>query len=195
MPSRSNDREIGDEALSGPRKPTVQEIVAARGMTLSDVIAPNLRLLLCGINPSLYSAAAGHHFARPGNRFWPALHAAGLTERALQPHEERSLLCWGFGITSIVDRATARADELTALELVAGARSLEAKVQLQRPGVVAVLGVTAYRTAFDRPRAALGRQSETIAGAVLWVLPNPSGLNASFSLDEFHALRVFLSPR
>jgi TDG/mug DNA glycosylase family protein len=158
-----------------------------------DVIAPALRVLFCGINPSLYSAAVGHHFARPGNRFWPALHAAGLTERRLKPDEERLLLSQGLGITNLVDRATARAEELTAAELTVGARRLAAKIRRQRPAVLAVLGITAYRTAFARPGAAVGRQAETIAGAVVWILPNPSGLNATFSLEPFHALNRFLS--
>jgi double-stranded uracil-DNA glycosylase len=178
---------------SGPRKPTGAELAAAYGRTVPDVIAPGLRALLCGINPSLYSAAVGHHFARPGNRFWPALHAGGLTDRLLGPHEEQSLLGCGYGITNLVARATARADELSAEELVAGRRQLEAKVARHRPAVLAVLGITAYRTAFNRPRAVLGRQDETIAGALIWVLPNPSGLNASFALDQFLALRRFLS--
>jgi TDG/mug DNA glycosylase family protein len=158
-----------------------------------DVIAPGLRVLFVGINPSLYSAAVGHHFARPGNRFWPSLHAGGLTGRRLAPHEERLLLGQGLGITNLVDRATARADELSAAELAAGARRLEAKVRRRQPAVVAVLGITAYRSAFGGPGAAMGRQAETIGGALLWVLPNPSGLNATFSVAEFHALKRFLS--
>jgi TDG/mug DNA glycosylase family protein len=158
-----------------------------------DVIAPGLRVLFCGINPSLYSAAVGHHFARPGNRFWPALHAGGLTECLLKPEEEQLLLSHGLGVTNLVARATARAEELTAAELIAGAGRLAAKVRRQRPVVVAVLGVTAYRMAFARPRAAIGLQADTIAGAVLWVLPNPSGLNATFSLEPFHALTRFLA--
>jgi TDG/mug DNA glycosylase family protein len=157
------------------------------------VIAPGLRVLFCGINPSLYSAAVGHHFARPGNRFWPALHASGLTERLLKPEEEQLLLSQGFGITNLVARATARAEELPAAELMAGARRLEAKVRRWRPAVVAVLGVTAYRTAFTRLRAVIGCQAEAIADVVIWVLPNPSGLNATFSLEPFHALNRFLS--
>jgi TDG/mug DNA glycosylase family protein len=195
MPSRRRAGKIDGQASATTRKPTREEIAAAWGLTIPDVIAVGLRVLFCGINPSLYSAAVGHHFARPGNRFWPALHSAGLTDRVVKPHEERSLLDQGFGITSIVDRATARADELTVAELVAGMRSLEAKVQDQRPAVVAVLGVTAYRIALGRPRAIFGRQPETIADALLWILPNPSGLNVSFSLEQFHALRMFLSPR
>jgi len=193
MPSGHRVSRGSEHASCEPPRPTREEIAAARGRAVPDVIAPGLRVLFCGINPSLYSAAVGHHFARPGNRFWPALHSAGLTDRVLKPHEDRSLLGQGFGITNIVDRATVRADELTVAELVAGMRSLEAKVQSQRPAVVAVLGVTAYRIALGRPRAILGRQPETIADALLWILPNPSGLNASFSLEQFHALRMFLN--
>jgi double-stranded uracil-DNA glycosylase len=189
-PRQPEDRVPG---LPPSRKPTRGDLLAARGRTVPDVIAPGLRVLFCGINPSLYSAAVGHHFARPGNRFWPALYAGGLTERLLKPEEEQLLLSQGFGITNLVARATARAEELTAGELAAGARRLVAKVRRQRPAVVAVLGVTAYRTAFARPRAAIGRQAETIADAVLWVLPNPSGLNATFSLKPFHALNGFLA--
>jgi TDG/mug DNA glycosylase family protein len=159
-----------------------------------DLIAPGLRVLFCGINPSLYSAAIGHHFARPGNRFWPALHTSGLTDRLLAPSEERLLLGLGIGITNIVDLATARADQLTAEELAAGRHRLEAKVRRYGPAVLAILGVTAYRSAFDRPRAALGPQAESIGGTTVWILPNPSGLNASFTLEQFHALRGALDP-
>jgi TDG/mug DNA glycosylase family protein len=177
------------------RKPTPADLLAARGRTVPDLMASELRVLFCGINPSLYSAAVGHHFARPGNRFWPALHASGLTERLFKPEEEQLLLGQGLGITNIVARATARAEELTAEELADGARRLAAKVRRQRPAVVALLGVTAYRTAFGRPRAVIGLQAETIGGAVLWILPNPSGLNATFSLEPFRALNAFLSDR
>jgi TDG/mug DNA glycosylase family protein len=175
------------------RKPTRDELLAAWGQSVPDVIARGLRVLFCGINPSLYSAAVGHHFARPGNRFWPSLHSGGLTARVLRPDEERLLLDQSLGITNLVARATARADELSSTELTAGARRLETKVRRQQPTVVAVLGITAYRTAFDRSGAGIGRQAETIAGALLWVLPNPSGLNATFSVEEFHALSLFLS--
>src|SRR5437868_7278272 len=149
---------------------------AAGGRTLPDVLAPGLRVLFCGINPGLYSAAVGHHFARPGNRFWPALHLAGFTDRLLSPFEDRLLLAAGYGITNIADRATATADEVSAEELLAGARRLARKVRRLRPKAVAFLGVTAYRTAFSRPRAGLGLQAESLGGAAMWVLPNPSGL-------------------
>jgi TDG/mug DNA glycosylase family protein len=143
------------------------------------VIARDLTVLFCGINPGLYSAAVGHHFARPGNRFWPALYAAGFTSRMLLPHENRLLLERGCGLTDIVARATARAEDLDAAELVAGRRRLERKVRRYAPRWVAILGIGAYRVAFAQPRAVLGPQSEFLGGARVWVLPNPSGLNAS----------------
>lgn len=167
-----------------PRRPTKEEIAAARHRTVPDVIAPGLDVLFCGINPGLYTAAVGHHFARPGNRFWPALHAAGFTPRVLAPHEERELLALGYGITNVVDRATATADEVTAGELAEGGRRLVAKVTRERPRYLAVLGIGAYRSAFARPRAKLGLQPESIAETRLWVLPNPSGLNAAYSAKE-----------
>lgn len=174
--------------MSEQRRPTRAEVAAAHGKKIGDVIGPGLKVLFCGINPSLYSAAIGHHFGRPGNRFWPALCAAGLTPRLFSPSEDGSLLPLGFGITNLVARATAAAEELTAAELVRGRRSLERKVRTHRPACVAFLGVTAYRTAFNRPRAVLGRQAETIARAVIWVLPNPSGLNAHYQLPELGRL-------
>jgi TDG/mug DNA glycosylase family protein len=155
---------------------------------------PGLKVLFCGINPGLYSGAIGHHFARPGNRFWRALHAAGFTSRILAPWEEDLLLPLGYGITSLVARATATAAELTAKELRSGGRYLEAKVRRYRPRWVAVLGIGAYRAAFERPGAAVGMQAEVLAGAGLWVLPNPSGLNANHQLPDltraFRALRA-----
>jgi double-stranded uracil-DNA glycosylase len=169
-------------------RPTKAEIAAARGKTIPDVIAPDLRVLFCGINPSLYSAAVGHHFARPGNRFWPALHAAGFTERRLQPAEQAELLHSGYGITNLVARATATAEELSAEELLRGARQLERKSKRYRPALVTFLGVTAYRTAFDRPRAEVGLQAEKLAEAGIWVLPNPSGLNAHYRLADLAGL-------
>jgi TDG/mug DNA glycosylase family protein len=159
--------------------------------------------MFCGINPGLYSAATGHHFARPGNRFWPALHLAGFTERLLAPWEERELLAQGCGITNIVGRATASAAELEAEELRAGRRRLERKCRRFAPRWVAVLGIGAYRGAFDRRRAHVGPQEETIGGARVWVLPNPSGLNANHQLPELvrlfrelrNAIRRAVSPR
>lgn len=171
-----------------PPRPTRAELEAARAKTVRDVIAPGLRVLFCGINPGLYTAAIGHHFGRPGNRFWPALHAAGITPRLFSPYEERELLALGYGITNLVARATARADELTADELARGARRLRAKAGRYAPRCVAVLGVTAYRQAFGQPRAGLGRQPERLGPSVVWVLPNPSGLNAHFQVADLGRL-------
>ena len=169
-------------------KPTKEQIAAAAGKTLPDVIAPALDVLFCGINPGLYTAAVGHHFGRPGNRFWPVLHRAGFTPRLFDPSEQRALLPLGCGITNIVARASARADELTTAELVAGAAVLAEKVRTHRPRVVAFLGITAYRTAFQRPEAGLGRQPKPLAGAAVWILPNPSGLNAHYQLPDLARL-------
>ncbi len=171
-------------------KPTKEEILAAAGRTVPDVIAPGLKVLFCGINPGLYTAAVGHHFARPGNRFWPALYVGGFTNRLLSPFEEHELLGSGYGITNVVERATATAAELSPEELVTGGRMLEAKVRRQRPRFLAVLGVSAYRTAFSRPKARLGRQDEMIGETIIWVLPNPSGLNAHYQpKDLAHLFR------
>ena len=157
------------------------------------MIAPGLLVLFCGINPGLYSGATGHHFARPGNRFWPTLYQAGFTPRVLHPSEERELLGFGYGITNLVARATATADELASEELVAGQRRLMSKVKRYQPKVIAVLGIGAYRTAFAQKAATLGKQPEPFAGAIVWVLPNPSGLNAHYQLtdlaEHFRALR------
>ena len=164
------------ERGSGPGKP------------LPDVVAPDLDVLFCGINPSLRSAEVGHHFARPGNRFWPALHLAGLTPRRLAPEEDGLLPGFGLGVTNVVARPTRTAAELTAEELRAGAAELAELVARYRPRVLAVLGVTAWRQAFDRPRAVLGRQPERIGGATTWVAPNPSGLNAHHQLPDLARL-------
>ena len=171
-----------------PRRPTRAELLAAVDRVVRDVIAPELRVLFCGINPGLYTAWSGHHFARPGNRFWPTLHAAGFTERVYHPSEERRLLERGYGITNVVPRTTATAAELTPEEIVAGGRALAANVERWRPRVLAVLGVTVYRVAFDRPRAAIGLQDETIGETAVWVLPNPSGLNAHYQRGELARL-------
>ena len=165
-------------------KPTRADLLAAQNKTVPDVIAPGLHILFCGINPGLYSCATGHHFARPGNRFWPTLHQAGFTPRVLHPSEERELLTYGYGITNLVARATATADELLPEELVAGRRRLHSKVKRFQPRVVAVLGISAYRTAFGQRKVALGRQPEALANALVWVLPNPSGLNAHYQLAD-----------
>jgi TDG/mug DNA glycosylase family protein len=156
----------------------------AAGKPLPDVIAPGLDILFCGINPSLMSALRGHHFARPGNRFWPALHLAGLTPRRLAPDEDRELLEYGIGITNIVARPTRAAAELGVAELREGATALGGLVAQYRPRVLAVLGVTAWRTAFQRPKAGLGLQPERVGGAETWVAPNPSGLNAHHQLPD-----------
>jgi TDG/mug DNA glycosylase family protein len=148
------------------------------------VIGPGLRVLICGINPGLHSAATGCHFAGPGNRFWKALHGAGFTPRVLAPSEKQALVSSGVGITNICARATARAEELREAELRAGGRALEKKVRRLRPTLVAFLGIGAYRAAFARPAAGLGPQAETLGGAPVWVLPNPSGLNAHYGLPE-----------
>jgi TDG/mug DNA glycosylase family protein len=174
--------------MTTPWKPTKEQLLAATEKTVPDVIAPDLRVLFCGINPGLYTAAVGHHFARPGNRFWPALHAGGFTDRVLSPFDERELLKSGYGITNVVARTTATADLLTKEEIVAGGEKLRRKVLRYRPRVLAVLGVGAYRTAFNQPRAAVGRQNERIGNTIVWVLPNPSGLNANYQPAQLSQL-------
>jgi TDG/mug DNA glycosylase family protein len=175
------------------RRPTAAEMIAAKGKTLPDLIAPGLSILFCGINPGLYSAAVGRHFARPGNRFWTTLHRAGITERVLLPTQSAVLLGSGCGITDLVARSSARAEELTRDELVAGRRRLVAKVKRYRPRCLAILGISAYRTAFQQPAAVIGEQAERIGATVVWVLPNPSGLNAHYPpvklVEEFGRLR------
>ena len=171
-----------------PPRPTREELEAARALTVPDVVADDLRLLVVGINPGLWTAWAGHHFARPGNRFWKALHAGGLTHRVLDPSEEALLLERGIGVTNMVQRTTAAAAELTPEEIRAGGERLAALVARHRIRTVAILGMGAYRTAFGRPRAGLGLQPETIAGAAVWVLPNPSGLQARYGVEEIGAL-------
>ena len=171
------------------RAPTRADLLAAADRRIADVVAPDLRVLFCGITPGLYSAYTGHHFARPGNRFWPALHAAGFTPRLLAPSEQRALLQWGYGITNLVPRAPAAASELGDDELRAGRRRLARLVRRYRPRVLAVLGVSAFRTAFERETAPLGLQPETLGETALWVLPNPSGLNAHY--QHAHLARLF----
>jgi double-stranded uracil-DNA glycosylase len=169
-------------------RPSRTDLLAAVNRTVPDVIAPGLKVLFCGINPGLYSAWAGHHFARPGNRFWPALFNSGFTERLLKPDEERELLTLGYGITNIVRRATVAADELTRKELAAGARKLRQKVEMYRPESLAILGLTAYRLAFEYPEAKLGLQPAALGQTLVWILPNPSGLNAHFTPKALAAL-------
>jgi double-stranded uracil-DNA glycosylase len=181
------------------RRPSRSEVAASVGRRVPDLIEPNLEVLFCGINPGLYSGATGHHFARPGNRFWPALHRSGFTPTLLSPWEEQSLLKLGIGITNLVARATAAASDLTDAELRAGRRRLERKVRRHTPRWVAVVGIGAYRTAFDRPRAVIGPQPERLHRSRLWVLPNPSGLNANHQIAEltqaFEALRCAILER
>lgn len=177
---------------------TRAELESFRDAEVPDLVGPGLRLLFVGINPGLWTAATGTHFAYPGNRFYPALLRAGILERRIDPAagmtdaDRVALLASGIGITNIVRRATARADELTRDELRAGAVALTAFVAQHRPRVVAVAGVTAYRTAFGRPRARLGRQPEDLAGAALWVVPNPSGLNAHDTIETL--ARAYADP-
>jgi TDG/mug DNA glycosylase family protein len=176
--------------MTAPRRdrPTKADLLAAADKTVPDVIGPGLAVLFCGINPGLYSAATGHHFARPGNRFWPTLHAAGFTDRLLHPCEEHELLALGYGITNVVERASAAADELSGDELIAGGKRLRRRVKRYAPWFLAVLGVGAYRVAFDRPRAAIGPQPEAVGQTRVWVLPNPSGLNAHYQAKELVAV-------
>lgn len=178
---------------TSPRSPSRAELLAAAGKKVPDVVAPGLAVIFCGINPGLWSAAVGHHFARPGNRFWKVLHAAGFTDELLAPSEERRLLAVGVGVTNLASRATASAAELGRDELRRGRRNLERKARRWRPGVIAFLGLTAYRTAFDRPGALVGEQPEQLDATRLWLLPNPSGAQAYYQLDamtrSFRALR------
>ncbi|MCE0765724.1 G/U mismatch-specific DNA glycosylase [Pseudonocardia kujensis] len=178
--------------------PTAAELEAARERLLPDVLPgsgdPALRVLFCGINPGLVSAATGHHFARPGNRFWPVLHDSGFTPRLLRPDEQGELPGWGLGITNMAARPTARADELTAAELVEGGEVLRALVERLRPTWLAVVGLGAYRTAFADRGALVGPQEPTLGATRIWVLPNPSGLNAHWSraglTEEFARLQA-----
>jgi TDG/mug DNA glycosylase family protein len=165
-----------------------EELRTARDKTIPDIIRPGLKVLLCGINPGLYSAATGHHFARPGNRFWKTLYRAGMTSRLLSPDEDARLPDYGCGICNMVDRATAAAADLTCGELRAARRRLVRKIRRYRPRIVAFLGIQAYRTVFRRPHAVPGPQPDTIGATRLWVLPNPSGLNAHYRADDLARL-------
>jgi TDG/mug DNA glycosylase family protein len=167
---------------------TKSELLSAYGKTVPDIIGHDLQILFCGINPGLYSAVVGHHFARPGNRFWPALSSSGFTDRVLAPFEERFLLKLGYGITNIVDRATASAAELSAEEFTEGSKNLRAKVRRYHPRCLAVLGIGAYRAAFKCRDAELGLQEEFIGKCIVWVLPNPSGLNAHYRPSDLASL-------
>jgi TDG/mug DNA glycosylase family protein len=175
------------------RRPTQAELKAAKNKTVPDLIAPGLAVLFCGINPGLYTAAIGHHFGRPGNRFWPSLHAAGFTPRLFDPSEEEELLPLGYGITNVVARATAAADELSEREFIAGGKLLREKVLKFAPRYLAVLGIGAYRVAFAKPKAALGLQPETVGETRVWLLPSPSGLNAHYQRKDLaKVFRVLL---
>lgn len=190
----SPEHAVVARAVTGRPRPSQADLDAARDRTIPDVIAAGLRVVFAGINPGLYSAATGCHFARPGNRFWPALHRSGFTERVLRPDEQEQLLGLGLGITNIVARATARADELRPQEFVAGAHILTEKVTRLKPRWLAVVGVTAYRAAFGRRDPTVGPQGEAIGETRVWVLPNPSGLNALWTTpkltEAFRDLRL-----
>ena len=176
------------------RRPTKADLEAAVGRTVADVLAPGLVVVFVGINPGRYSAAVGHHFAGPGNRFWPALHGAGFTPRLLRPEEERDLPALGLGITNLVPRATASASELSAEELRGGRDILEDKVARYASSWTAFVGSGAYATAFGRRKATPGRQEDLIASSRIWLLPNTSGLNAHYTpagfVAAFRELRV-----
>ncbi len=191
--SKKQNTTSGGEPVRQPPKPSKAELILAVHKTVSDLVRADLRVLFCGINPGLYTAATGHHFARPGNRFWPALYGARFTSRLLYPWEERELLDARLGITNVVARTTATAAELNADDYAAGGKRLIATVQQYQPKVLAVLGVGAYRAAFGRKNAALGLQEETIQATRIWVLPNPSGLNANYQLPDL--VRLFAELR
>lgn len=171
-----------------PIKPTAEDLADALNRTVPDIIGPNLKVLFCGINPGIYSGATRLHFARPGNRFWKALHLSGFTERQLDPSEGLELLKVGCGLTCIVERTTARADEITREEFVEGGKLLEKKLEKYKPEFLAMLGLGAYRTAFAKPKAKIGLQDETIGNTKIWLLPNPSGLNANHQLPDLARL-------
>lgn len=173
-------------------KPTKEQLLAATSKTVRDVIAPDLSILFCGINPGLYTAAVGHHFARPGNRFWPTLYASGFTDRLLTAFDERELLKLGYGITNVVSRTTASADLLSKDEIIKGGQRLRKKVVRYRPRILAVLGVGTYKVAFNQPKARVGRQQERIGNTIVWVLPNPSGLNANYQMKDLTKLFIEL---
>jgi len=179
--------------MAADARPSKADLEAARGRTIPDVLGPDLDVVFVGINPGLWSGAVGHHFARPGNRFWKALHRSGFTDRLLSPHEDASLPEWRLGVTNLVARTTATADELSTEELRDGARRLGERLEPLRPRAVAILGVGAYRKGFGRPRATVGPQDERLGGSRLWLLPNPSGRTAAYQLDRlvkhFRALR------
>ena len=169
-----------NRTMPAPWKPTKAQLLAAHTKGVPDLVAKDLIVLFAGINPGLYTAAIGRHFGRPGNRFWPALYAGGFTPRLFSPFESDLLLDHKFGITNVVDRATARADELTNDELRAGGKRLEARVKRWRPTVVAFVGIGPYRIVSGIKDAGVGLQKDAFGGSHAWVLPNPSGLNAHY---------------
>lgn len=169
-------------------KPSKEDLRDAVNRTTEDLIDYNLKVLFCGINPGIWSGATGFHFAKPGNRFWKALHLAGFTERLLHPSEEHELLESGYGITSFCSRTTSRADELSNEELIQGGKLLVKKLEKYKPQILAVLGIGAYRTAFQKPQAKLGLQDKKIGKTKVWLLPNPSGLNAHYQLNDLAKL-------
>jgi len=179
-----NNPPPGTPGSTTPWKPTPAQLEAARGLTVPDLVAPGLRVVFCGINPGLYTAAIGHHFGRPGNRFWKLIHLAGFTDRQLSPFEERRLLDAGVGITNLVPRTTAAASELSPAELREGVARVERLACEHAPDYVAFLGMLAYRTATGRRGAALGLQPERLCDSRIWLLPNPSGLQARYQLAE-----------
>lgn len=178
-------------ANTQPWRPTTEQLAAASAHRLRDVLAPDLDVVFCGINPGLYSTAVGHHFARPGNRFWPTLFAAGFTPRLFTGFDDHELPSFGLGITNLVARTTATADELTADELRAGGHAVRRKIRRLAPRYFAVVGLTAYRIAFDQPLASIGLQPEdrSLGSTSLWLLPNPSGLNAHYQPKDL--VRLF----
>src|SRR5688572_4241839 len=176
-----------------PPRPTPEQLTAAASAVLPDVIAPGLKVLFCGINPGLYSGAVGHHFARPGNRFWPALHRAGFTDRLLSPAEDRLLPQYGCGVTNMVARTTAAAAELSDEEFLEGAKGLERKAKRYEPQWIAFVGIGAYRTGFADKRAHIGPQEKRIGPSRVWVLPNTSGLNANYQPQ--HLAQLFADLR
>jgi len=179
-----------------PARPTSLQLAAAEGKSVPDIIAPDLKVLFCGVNPGLWSAAVSHHFARPGNRFWKALHQSGFTDDVISPDDERDLLRYGLGITNLVERATRSADELSRVDLQDGAKRLRSKVQRWKPRCVAVLGMGAYRSAFSDPDAQIGLQPSVLGPSSVWLLPNPSGAQARYQIgdlvEELGSLRSFI---
>jgi TDG/mug DNA glycosylase family protein len=186
-PESTTRRETVVASATDHHRPSPGELAAAAGRSIPDVVCPGLTVLFCGINPGLWSAAVGHHFARPGNRFWKVLHASGFCPSMLDASEDSRLLALGLGITNLVSRATATASELRPEELKRGARRLTRNAARWKPKVVAVVGMTSYRVAFSRPQAKIGPQPHDIAASALWLLPNPSGLQATYQLTDLVA--------